>query len=114
MSQSCALESQATPYLIDALAEALKAEGADQTKVDTARGVWEESRILCRPKEAGSTLTTIDSLQKGLYSLIEGTKECSSSQITPQLQSRLNAAIANCLAENNDDSSASRFDGTQS
>ena len=48
-------------------------------------------------------LGTVDTLQKGLYLLIEGAKECSSSQVTAQLQRRLNAAIAECLAGKHDE-----------
>ncbi|KAL5410936.1 hypothetical protein PMIN04_010455 [Paraphaeosphaeria minitans] len=48
-------------------------------------------------------LGTVDTLQKGLYFLIEGAKKCSSSQVTAQLQRRLNAAIAECLAGRDDE-----------
>ncbi|KAK7189042.1 hypothetical protein PSPO01_04629 [Paraphaeosphaeria sporulosa] len=102
ISKSCALESQAAPYLVNTLTEALRDEGADQNKVDTARAIWENSHNLCKAKEIGATLGTVDSLRKGLYFLIEGAKECSSSQVTAQLQRRLNAAIAECLAGKDD------------
>ncbi|KAK7177569.1 hypothetical protein PSPO01_16381, partial [Paraphaeosphaeria sporulosa] len=61
------------------------------------------SHNLCKAKEIGATLGTVDSLRKGLYFLIEGAKECSSSQVIAQLQRRLNAAIAECLAGKDDE-----------
>ncbi|KAF7570012.1 ZnF-C3H1 domain-containing protein [Pyrenophora tritici-repentis] len=103
IAKSCALESQATPYLVSTLVEALRDEGADEKKVDTARAIWENSSNLCKAKEIGAMLGTVDILQKGLYFLIEGAKECPSSQITAQLQRRLNAAIAECLASEDDE-----------
>jgi hypothetical protein len=103
ISKSCALESQATPYLVNTLTEALRDEGADEQKVDAARAIWENSSSLCKAKEIGAMLGTVDTLQKGLYFLIEGAKECSSSQVTAQLQRRLNAAIAECLAGKDDE-----------
>lgn len=103
IAKSCALESQATPYLVSTLIEALRDEGADEKKLDTASAIWENSSNLCKAKEIGAMMGTIDILQKGLYFLIEGAKECSSSQVTAQLQRRLNAAIAECLASKDDE-----------
>ncbi|KNG47789.1 hypothetical protein TW65_05468 [Stemphylium lycopersici] len=103
IAKSCAIESQATSYLVSTLIEALRDEGADEKKVDTARAIWENSSNLCKAKEIGAMLGTVDILQKGLYFLIEGAKECSSSQVTAQLQHRLNAAIAECLASKDDE-----------
>jgi hypothetical protein len=103
IAKSCALEPQATPYLVSTLIEALRDEGADEKKVDTARAIWENSSNLYKAKEIGAMLGTVDILQKGLYFLIEGAKECSSSQVTAQLQRRLNAAIAECLASKDEE-----------
>jgi len=103
IAKSCALEPQATPYLVSTLIEALRDEGADEKKVDTARAIWENSSNLYKAKEIGAMLGTVDILQKGLYFLIEGAKECSSSQVTAQIQRRLNAAIAECLASKDDE-----------
>ncbi|KAG9383212.1 ZnF-C3H1 domain containing protein [Pyrenophora tritici-repentis] len=77
IAKSCALESQATPYLVSTLVEALRDEGADEKKVDTARAIWENSSNLCKAKEIGAMLA--------------------------QLQRRLNAAIAECLASEDDE-----------
>jgi hypothetical protein len=109
--KSCALESQATPHLVNALTDALRYEGADGKKVDTARAIWENGSILCKAKDIGAMLGTADTLQKGLYLLIEGAKEGSSSQVTAQLQRRLNAAIAGCLAVKDDELSVDKAVG---
>lgn len=81
------------------LVQALKDQGADDTKTNAALIIWQNNVNLHILRQIGARCNTAEALKEAVYALVQGTKDSTGSEITESLRARLSSSIRTCLAE---------------
>ncbi|KAF2093681.1 hypothetical protein NA57DRAFT_61386 [Rhizodiscina lignyota] len=108
-----AVQVPLTQTALAPLVQFLQDQGADETKVQAACTIWQNNVDLSTLRQIGARCGTSEAVKEALHALILGFGDVPQSQITDQVQARLNASIRASLQETGSNAGASRMEAEQ-